>query len=312
MKSIFSGLSAKLALALLAVGSMTSCYEKEEVDVKEEVKPNPTYYIVGNVTEASSGKALQVTVQVDGQDVQTDGNGYYRTEVKVNDNVQSFTVVADVKGYIKATKTVTFTQKQDNGIYVETADFALLTPTDAAVEPDPTPIITEDVKEAAEEQRTQVIEDIKTSVVAALPGLTNKDDVQVTVSADDATGEADVVVVAPAEVSNLAVGDSYVAEVPYFAGFDSNITPAYTKAATDGELWIAAAAKYLGKSYGMTEKKQKITLPGKANSTITGFNVTYTYKVETLSFNGIVGVVTYMENYAVEAEVENHGGGSGN
>ena len=63
MKNVFSGLGAKLALALLVVGTMTSCYEKEELNVEKTDDPiDPVYYIQGNVCDVETGKPLEAKV----------------------------------------------------------------------------------------------------------------------------------------------------------------------------------------------------------------------------------------------------------
>ena len=84
MKSKIFGLNAKLALAVLAVGTMfTGCYDSENGDVKKPyVAPDPVYYIAGTVTDLNSGLPLPATVAVTGESASanTDAAGSYRLE----------------------------------------------------------------------------------------------------------------------------------------------------------------------------------------------------------------------------------------
>ena len=88
MKSKFFGLNAKLALAVLAVGTMfTGCYDSENGDVTKPYQPLPaSYYVMGTITDAETGETLtDATVTVNGASVSlTDGS--YSTEAKVGTN----------------------------------------------------------------------------------------------------------------------------------------------------------------------------------------------------------------------------------
>ncbi len=80
MKSKFFGLSAKLALAVLAVGmTLTSCYDSENGDVSVPSKPAaPTYAVNGVVTDFKTGEPIEgATVLVAGETKTTNVNGAY-------------------------------------------------------------------------------------------------------------------------------------------------------------------------------------------------------------------------------------------
>ena len=69
MKSKFFGFTAKLAMAILAVGTMfTSCYDSENGDVtKPYVAPDPVYLISGTITDVETGAAItDATITVNG------------------------------------------------------------------------------------------------------------------------------------------------------------------------------------------------------------------------------------------------------
>lgn len=86
MKSRFFGLSAKLALAALAVGlTFTSCYDSANENVVvpvtpgEIVLPAPMYEITGYVTDFLTGNAIEgATVTTPLGVAATDGTGFYK------------------------------------------------------------------------------------------------------------------------------------------------------------------------------------------------------------------------------------------
>ncbi len=85
MKTKFFGISAKLALAILAVsGSLfTSCYDSVDGDVTvPPTYPNPVFTVTGQVTDALTGKPIdQATVAMTGlsaASTTTDANGNYQ------------------------------------------------------------------------------------------------------------------------------------------------------------------------------------------------------------------------------------------
>ena len=99
MKNVFCGFNAKLALALLAVGALSSCYEKEELDKTPQKDPDPAkYFIQGNVTNAEDGTPLPSAKVTVGSDAQTlNADGYFITadlknpgEYKVTSKLATF------------------------------------------------------------------------------------------------------------------------------------------------------------------------------------------------------------------------------
>lgn len=96
MKSKFFGLNAKLALAVLAVGTMfTGCYDSENGDVVKPYEPaDPVYYVAGTITDAETGAPLNAEVTVNGVSATiTDGN--YSAKGQVGEN----TVSVKMAGY---------------------------------------------------------------------------------------------------------------------------------------------------------------------------------------------------------------------
>lgn len=115
MKSKFFGLSAKLALAILAVGTtLTSCYDSENGDVvKPYVAPDAVYSFMGTVTNNITGAPVEgATVTLSGGvnvTATTDVNGVYQAVVKVNggtDAAVTVAVAAKAGEYDAATATI--------------------------------------------------------------------------------------------------------------------------------------------------------------------------------------------------------------
>lgn len=105
MKSKFFGATAKLALAILAVGTMfTSCYDSENGDVtKPYVAPDPVYTISGTVTDALTNQILtSATITVNGT-AATNSDGTYAAKGQAGAN----TVVVSATGYETVTRNVT-------------------------------------------------------------------------------------------------------------------------------------------------------------------------------------------------------------
>lgn len=105
MKSKFLGATAKLAIAILAVGTMfTSCYDSENGDVtKPYVAPDPVYTISGTVTDALTNQILaSATITVNGASA-TNTDGTYTVKGKAGEN----TVVVSAAGYGTVTRNVT-------------------------------------------------------------------------------------------------------------------------------------------------------------------------------------------------------------
>ena len=104
-KSNFFGITAKLAIAILAVGTMfTSCYDSENGDVtKPYVAPDPVYTISGTVTDALTNQILtSATITVNGTAATNAGGSY-----TAKGNVGSNTIVVSATGYTQVTRNVT-------------------------------------------------------------------------------------------------------------------------------------------------------------------------------------------------------------
>lgn len=115
MKSRFFGLSAKLALAALAVGfTFTSCYDSANENVVvpgtpgEVVLPAPMYEITGYVTDFLTGSAIEgaiVTTPLGG--ATTDGTGFYKV---TSGSAASGQVEITAAGYQTAKFNLTITE----------------------------------------------------------------------------------------------------------------------------------------------------------------------------------------------------------
>jgi hypothetical protein len=104
MRSKFLGINAKVALALLAVGSMfTSCYDTENGDVTAPyVAPDAMYFITGQVTDALTnqpvaGVGITVSGVLSGNAV-TDAEGDYQVMYKVNGGTSGTVTVSAAAG----------------------------------------------------------------------------------------------------------------------------------------------------------------------------------------------------------------------
>ena len=98
MKCKFFGATAKLAMAILAVGAMfTSCYDSENGDVtKPYHAPDPVYTISGTITDVETGEALdQAKVTVNGESVTLSDGVYSTNKGKEGEN----TVTVSMTGY---------------------------------------------------------------------------------------------------------------------------------------------------------------------------------------------------------------------
>lgn len=124
MKSKFFGLSAKLALAILAVGAtFASCYDSENGDVtKPYVPEKPKYVVSGYITDFVTGEPI-VDAQIAGVVTATTGaTGAYTVTVAapVNGNVE-----ISKTGYITVTRKVTM-EAIGTGMASYTVDAALI------------------------------------------------------------------------------------------------------------------------------------------------------------------------------------------
>ena len=137
MKSKFFGLNAKLALAVLAVGTMfTGCYDSENGDVVKPYEPLPAaYYVMGTITDATTGAALaDATVTVNGTSVELNSSASYSVEGQSGTN----TVTVQLNGYNEdavVTRTVDIPSLSDGQSYTAVVNVAL-TPNAVAPELD--------------------------------------------------------------------------------------------------------------------------------------------------------------------------------
>ena len=120
MKKSLFGLSAKVAMAVLAVCSfvLTSCYEKQAPSPKAD----PVYYVVGTVYDATTSEAISATVTVNSNAVTVSGGSFI---TKVN-GAGAVTVTAEAEGYISVSRTVQVVPADYNQISVTTADIAMV------------------------------------------------------------------------------------------------------------------------------------------------------------------------------------------
>lgn len=300
MKSRFLGFSAKLAFAVLAVGTMfTSCYEKEEIDVTPGTKPEPAkYVIVGNVTALNTGEALVATVTIDGTAVTVNENGYFE---KNDLTAGSHVVKAVMNNYFDAVKTVYLPETAAGGVCVVSADFALADASSKVVEPDQqvVPATEEQAKEMIAKNAETIIDAFKS---AGIEGVSEEDLVF-----DPETGKATLKV--PADAS-AAVGEALTVKLPYFTGFSSSVAPEddniFTKAVTEGQIWLASASNVLGREYGLNAGTKEVTFSAVAGKSIAAYNVTIVFKNEVYVFNGAEGTVMYQESWKAEPTYESH------
>ena len=233
MKNVFRGLSAKLALALLAVGTMTSCYEKEELDKTPAPTPEPAkYYIQGNVLDVENGKALNAKVTVAGNAV-TVVNGYYKTEVAADTEIQ---VVADLDGYFTSTKTVYLPKTDAGSVSIATVDFALVGVASQVVAPDDPDAVN---TPATAEESKEVLKAASSSIKAIFA------EAGITLADGDFEIVDDGIIVSTTQDVEAEVGGDVEIQLPIMTGFASTIVPEddnlFTKALTDGQIWVACA-----------------------------------------------------------------------
>ena len=149
MKSKIFGLNAKLALAVLAVGTMfTGCYDSENGDVKKPyVAPDPVYYIAGTVTDLNSGLPLPATVAVTGESASanTDAAGSYRLETTAGTGkVVTVTVTgAEAAEYTPVTRTVDIPTVDAGESYTAVVNVALSKDAYTDADVDVTVVVTE-------------------------------------------------------------------------------------------------------------------------------------------------------------------------
>ena len=288
MKSKLFGLGAKSALYLLAICSalFTSCYEKEEVDVTPPVVlPDAAYVIVGNVYFAKNGEPVaNKTVTIDGGTIQTDSNGAF---IKEGLTAGQHVVTVDLDGYAKVARTVYLVAVQKGQTSLANVEVVLYDANDVA----------DSQPEQTAPGTPAEAEELKGAVTSLVPGAA------VTV---DTNGD---IVVTESNSVSVATGDNATVNIKVFTGFNSNITPATTRALTPGDLWLASASKYLSRTYGMQIKLISYIIPGVSGKTITGFKQRSVLTTETLTFNGLTGTVIYQgtaNSYVIEPVYESH------
>lgn len=303
MKSKFFGLSAKLALAILAVGTtMTSCYDSENVDI---VAPNPVepakYVIAGNLTDGTTGMAIDPTVTnvevtIGGASVTVDANGYFEQDGL---NPGAHVVEVKAEGYYDAKRTIYLQEVGDGGISYGNADFVLYGPEAGVTLPD------SDVP-ASDAQGNVILDQEKANLLAVFENL----------GIDTETVELKVengktILTAPAE-TNTAVGESLTVTLPYYGGFASTVAleadDIFTKSITDGQIWNASAEALLNLPYGLVQgtgtREYTITCGG--NESIISYTLTIVFENRTLSFEGAEGTVMYQSSWSVDPEYDSH------
>ena len=288
MKSKLFGLGAKSALYLLAIcGALfTSCYEKEEIDVTPPVVlPDAAYVIVGNVYFAKNGEPVaNKTITIDGGTIQTDSNGAF---IKEGLTAGQHVVTVDLDGYAKVARTVYLVAVQKGQTSLANVEVVLYDANDVA----------DSQPEQTAPGTTAQAEELKGAVTSLVP------DAAVTVNTDGS------IVATESNSVSVATGDNATVNIKVFTGFNSNITPATTRALTPGEVWLASASKYLNRTYGLQVKLISYIIPGVSGKTITGFKQRSVLTTETLTFNGLTGTVIYQgtaNSYVIEPVYESH------
>lgn len=106
MKSKFFGINAKLALATLAVCStvLTSCYEKEEIDVVTPTPvPEATYFVAGTIYDVATNAAISGAITITGAEETASPGTSFKVKAKADANI---TVTVAKEGYYTASRTV--------------------------------------------------------------------------------------------------------------------------------------------------------------------------------------------------------------
>ena len=307
MKSIFSSLNAKLALAVLAVGTMfASCYDSENGDVTVNPKPDPAKYVIaGNLTDAATSAAVSpattdVRVTIDNAEVTVDENGFF-----VKEDVGSGSHVVEViaSGYDNAKRTIYLPETAEGGIAYGNADFVLYGP-DSKELPDPDYQDDATMAQADELASDPAVVDVVKTAVESL-GLTYEGLV--------ANADGTITLTASGEPASKETGNEAEVKLPLFDGFISTIGQddesfSWTKAITAGQYWNAAAAKALNKNYGLTLKDElpvyKIVKVDRL--TIVKYTVQAYFDSEALSFNDKEGIVMYQNATTINVSWESH------
>ena len=317
MKSKFFGFSAKLALAILAVGTtLTSCYDSENVDVIAPENPAPAvYYIAGNITNATTGEALtaeelnasSTTVTMNGADIKGSLTGNsFKLPAEANG---TYTFVVDVAGYHTATRTVYTPVIADGGTSITNADIALVGALESDIVAPDTPYDEDNKDLASTEDAEVLLNTYRETILAGLEGMQGVDADAVTLPVDE---DGAIRLVAPATIEAAGIGaDVDVTGLPFYHGFGSDVdysaeTLTPTRALTEGSIWNQSAAAVLNRNYGFTVTYESVTLPGVAGAAINGYTLVVYFTTEKLSFLNHEGTVAYQSGWYVMPSYEGH------
>ena len=296
MKSIFSSLNAKLALAVLAVGTMfASCYDSENGDVTVTPTPEPKYVISGNITDGATGKAITTAVVTINDEPVDATKGYIYKEYNA---AGEYTVSVAAEGYKDVTRTIYLGETVDGGVSVGNADFTLYgVGEEDLLNPD-----YDQPVDATKAQAEEILALVKADIEAGAAGLDN-----VTITTDE---NGNTTLTGEAVTEGAPVNAPYTVSIPKYNGFASTIAQddnnVWTKAITEGQIWNASAARDLGLSYGMVATAIKYTFDAVAGKSVGAYKVTINFENKVLSYNGAEGIVMYQSDYHVDPVWDSH------
>ena len=312
MKSKLFGLGAKLALAILAVGTtLTGCYDSENGDVtKPYVAPDAVYSIVGTVS-TTDGKAIgNTTVTLSGVlegAVTTDANGSYSIYVTKNGGVTGEVKVA-IEGKAneyEAASAITNVQKIANGQAV--TYYLNIVAKSLAAEPEPDPeMVWDNYSSVSSDEYTLQGEDKnKVDYVPALD-LNNKSNNPYEVTHNFVVKNG-IIVTKGFDIMGLEAPKTKAAMTP-------EDVKAAIKVKIEKEIGTAYDTEYKGVRYPFT-----ITLPGM--TALKNVVATYTYENKTYNctYDGAdytveiqrVVSVKMSYNYIYTDNYHGHGNGHG-
>ena len=294
MKSKLFGFGAKSALYLMAIcGALfTSCYEKEEIDV-DPVAP-AAYYVIGSVSNGSNDQPLNATVTVDGAAV-TLTNGAFIKKVEYKE--AGYVVTATADGFYPVTKTVYAIKVLDGQTYSVYAELRLFDISSQIT--NPTLAVSPTV--------AQITPAIQQNITANFKVEVESPDVQLgatTIALED----GEVILTTPVALS-VPSYDPVTISYSYYEGFNlaNEITTKSTP--TYQEQYIANAANFLHRTYGLTKRISNALLTGGGYSII-GFRLIHTIKLQELIFRinsmDYSSIVSWYSNTRVEPMVDSH------
>lgn len=297
----FLDFNALKALVVLAVCSImfTSCYEKDGIDVV--TLPDPVYTITGNLISQANGAPVSGALTINGTAV-TATNGYFSYTAAA---AGKYEIKVSLAGYLDATRTVYLSTAYKGQTSTAHADIVLYNA--ASVAP-VTPVVDNPATKA---EAAAVAAATKTAITTALSTVTGMTTGTPVVSTlDDGSTKVTIPVKFASKTANTV-------SVPYYAlkGFISDITPA-TKALTRGEIWIAAAAKYLNRIYGYSVEQLTATVSVMQGYYLTGYTIEYVMANRALKFNvsttggsdELSGIATYQARITIYPLYESHDG----